>query len=367
MSAGQAWRRLRSDDTRLAWWSPRPPRPDPLGRRCERFSPVAQQLLQGQIGPLANIRSAAGCALCLRSDSPALILHLARLRHHQPVPQQIALQWRCGPDGPWHTVSSADLREREGAVDLWLPTGLAAGQLAEMWLWLPNISTCLVAGISVVETAEVAPLTLPKPRWLAIGDSLTQGFNAACPTTTWVHRLAMGMEMPVWNLGVGGLRIEAELFAEPLAAQDWDLVTVALGSNHAWRAGDADPDVVAGRARELCDLALAASARRLVWILPPWKPCEEGLGPPEFFGVPLDRSAGQRAETVRRVLSQVLSDYAGRIEVVADCMPHDHRLLADGLHPQALGMARYAERVARALAEQGMAEAEKHLRSEKLH
>jgi lysophospholipase L1-like esterase len=148
----------------------------------------------------------------------------------------------------------------------------------------------------------------------------------------------------VFNLGVGGLKIEPAVFAPALAARRYDLVTIALGSNHSWR--ESDVDLAAGRAAELADLALAGGHGRVVWLLPPWKPCEEGKGPPDFAGVPLDRATGDRAGRVREALRERLAAYAPRLEVVDDLMPHDHRLLPDGLHPQALGLARFAENLA---------------------
>ena len=100
-----------------------------MGMRLERFGPEAQQVVAGQIGPLANLRSSSGCAVVLRTDSPIIELHLARLRHHQPVPVQVALQWQDDA-GAWRTVTSSDLRIQEGTVDVWLPTGLSGRSTA---------------------------------------------------------------------------------------------------------------------------------------------------------------------------------------------------------------------------------------------
>ena len=97
-----------------------------MGMRLDRFGPEAQQVVAGQIGPLANLRSSSACALVLRTDSPVIELHLARLRHHQPASVQVALQWR-DDGGSWRTVTSSDLRTEQGSVSVWLPTGLSSG------------------------------------------------------------------------------------------------------------------------------------------------------------------------------------------------------------------------------------------------
>lgn len=330
-------------DPRLSYWCPEPVDRSLTTVRLERFPRAAHEALAGQIGPLANVRSSSGCAVVLRTDSPRVTLLLERLRHHQPIPCGIAVEVEHA-DG-WHQVHSEDLRERDGELAIGLPTGLErGGELRTVWVWLPLISTCVIAGIKLTEGARVEAATLPEPRWLAIGDSLTQGFSVQSPLQNWVHRLSRRWNLPVYNLGVGGLKIEPAVFASALAARRYDLVTIALGSNHSWRASDVD--TAAERAAELAAVALAGEHRRIVWLLPPWKPCEEGKGPPDFAGVPLDRAAGERAGRVRVALKERLSSYLPRLALAEDLMPHDHRLLPDGLHPQALGFARFADNLA---------------------
>ena len=65
--------------------------------------------------------------------------------------------------------------------------------------------------------------------------------------------------------------------------------------------------------------------------------------------MPLDRAAGARASRVREALRSALSPFAPRLELHEDLMPHDHRLLPDGLHPLAYGSAKYADAVAEAI------------------
>lgn len=334
-------------DPRLSFWCSEAVDRSLTAVRLERFPRAAYDALGGQIGPLANLRSSAGCAVVLRTDSPRVTLMIERLRHHQPIPCGIALEVERAVDAQprWHQVHSEDLREHDGDLAVGLPTGLErGGELRTVWIWLPLISTCVIAGIKVTDGARVEAATLPEPRWLAIGDSLTQGFSVQSPLQNWVHRLSRRWNLPVYNLGVGGLKVEPAVFAPALAVRPYDLVTIALGSNHSWR--ESDVGVAAERAAELAELALAGGHRRVVWLLPPWKSCEEGKGPADFAGVPLDRATGERAGRVRAALKERLSTYAPRLELVEDLMPHDHRLLPDGLHPQALGFARFADNLA---------------------
>lgn len=337
-----------ASDGRLAFWSPQPVDRGQDAVRLERFPRAAADALAGQIGPLANLRSSSGCAVVITTDSPVVALHLERLRHHQPVPQGVTFEI-ADRDG-WRHVNSLDLREVDGDAVVALPTGLTTGRPQAVWCWLPTIATCAVRGVTVADDAAVLPTTLPEPRWLALGDSLTQGFTVQAPVQTWVHRLMRRHALPAWNLGVGGMRIEPAVGAWALRQRTWDLVTIALGSNHAWR--DSDADTVVERADELLALVRRGGPdgphRRVVWCLPPWKPCEDGKGPPDFAGVPLDRATGDRVRLVRERLRAHLALEPGLV-VVEDLLPRDARLYPDGLHPAALGFARYADALDRIL------------------
>jgi lysophospholipase L1-like esterase len=323
--------------------------PQPVDRtrdavRLDRFPPAAQRALLGQVGPLANVRSAPGCSLRFATDSPWVELRLDRLRHHQPFPQTVALTVDGQPD----PVLAPDLREREGAVAVRLPTGLERGQTpAALDLWLPPVSTCAIAGLAVADGAVVIPAPPSEPSWLAIGDSLTQGFSTAAATEVWPQRIAARRGIAHWNLGLGGIRIEPAVFAWALADRAWPLVTIALGSNHAW--SDADAATAGTQAAELARLACAGGHGRIVWLLPPWKPCEAGLGPADFQGVPLDAATGERVGRVRAAIAAALEPFRPRLEVLVNPMPANLRLLPDGLHPEAHGHRLMADAVEAAL------------------
>lgn len=334
-------------DARLSFFCPQPVNREMWEVRLERFPPAAHKTLYGQIGPLANLRSSSGCGVWLRTDSPTLVLRLGALRHHQLVPQGVACEVEQA-DGSWLAYSSLDLREVGRDVRAPFATGLErGGPVRTVALWLPLISTCTVTGIEVAEGSVVEMAPLPEPRWLAVGDSLTQGFSVQCPTQDWVHRLSRRWGLPAWNLGVGGIKIEPEVFEWALSARRWDLVTIGLGSNHSW--AEEDVTTVAGRAAELAELALYGGHGRVVWLLPPYKPCEDGKGPQDFSGVPLTPETGDRVHRVREALRERLSQYVPALELVGDLLPRDPRYYPDGLHPFAAGFARMADALETAL------------------
>lgn len=330
-------------DERLRWYAPQPVVVRKGALRLERFPRTAYDHLQGRIGPLANLRSSSGCRLAFMTDSPWVVLQLDRLRHHQPVPVGIDCEVSLR-DGSRIALHSADLREQSGKVDVRFATGLErGGPRQEVVLHLPLISTAVVSGIKLTREAVLEPAPACEPRWLAIGDSLTQGFCVQQPLQHWLPRLERELDLPAWNLGVGGLTIEPEVFAPALASRRWDLVTVGLGSNHAWDDGMAATFLPA--AEGLVDLLEAGGHGRIVWLLPPWKPCEDGKGPAEFMGVPLDARAAARMAGIREHLTDLLADHP-QITLTGELMPRDHRLYADGLHPAALGFSALATALA---------------------
>jgi len=342
-----ATRWLANTDPLLSWICPQAPAPGPAAPlRLERFPPEAARLLAGQIGPLANLRSSSGCGVRLATDSPWVELLLDRLRHHQPGPVGVALESQGGEPMDMLVADSPDLRGQDGTCGIRLPTGAVPGRLRTLTWWLPLISTCTVSAVAVAMDAQVAIAPAPEAKWLAIGDRLTQGFCVQSPVQDWVSRVSRRLRLPAWNLGIGGIRIEPAVFAPALAAKAWDLVTIALGSNHCWK--DADAATAGARASELAELAMSGGHKRVVWILPPWKPCEDGQGPPDFAGVILDRATGDRVRAVRAAMRDRLAGEPG-LELIEDLMPHDARILPDGLHPLALGHGRYGDAVARAL------------------
>jgi lysophospholipase L1-like esterase len=327
-------------DPRLTFCCPQPVDVQSDDVRLERFPRPALDALRGQIGPSANARSASGCALRLATDSPWIDIHLLRLRHHQPFPAAISLEVDGGP-----SVHGPDLRAQQGEVTVRLTTGLErGGPVQPLSVWMPLISTCALAGITVADGAHVAAAPAVEPRWLAIGDSLTQGFSVQSPLDNWVHRLSRQLALPCWNLGIGGVKIDPAVFRWALATRTWDLVTIGLGSNHAWQQADAD--AAGDLACTFAEMVLAGEHRRVLWFLPPPKPYEEGKGPTDFQGVPLVAETGVRLRQVREALRQRLAAYAPRLELVEGHVPTDLRMLPDGLHPVAHGSAIIAERLA---------------------
>jgi lysophospholipase L1-like esterase len=94
--------------------------------------------------------------------------------------------------------------------------------------------------------ANVAALTRPGPRWIVLGDSMSQGIGATAFDRGWVNQLAArlveaGIDLPIVNLSASGARVPdlltqqlpawRDLPAAPGRQDTADLVTVLIGSN----------------------------------------------------------------------------------------------------------------------------------------
>jgi lysophospholipase L1-like esterase len=97
-------------------------------------------------------------------------------------------------------------------------------------IWLPHLCEAQVERMEIETDASLREATLPSGRWLALGDSITQGFVTDGPSETYVALTARKLGLDFVNMGVGGATTEVALGA---AAGDVpaDIITVALGLN----------------------------------------------------------------------------------------------------------------------------------------
>jgi lysophospholipase L1-like esterase len=89
----------------------------------------------------------------------------------------------------------------------------------------------LVAGTRVVAVeggAEPAPL---QPRWLAYGDSITEGWITSTPAGAWPAVAGRALGLDAINMGYAGAARGEIVSAEHLAELDADVISVAHGTN----------------------------------------------------------------------------------------------------------------------------------------
>lgn len=89
----------------------------------------------------------------------------------------------------------------------------------------------LVAGTRVVSidgAIEPAPL---QPRWLAYGDSITEGWITSTPAAAWPAVAGRALGLDAINMGYAGAARGEIVSAEHIAELEADVITVAHGTN----------------------------------------------------------------------------------------------------------------------------------------
>lgn len=250
--------------------------------------------------------------------------------------KNISLAWRYGPacrqvfrgslviDGQSHAHIGAS--EAQSAWD-GIIFETTTRQRRTFDLWLPHMCQVDVIALDFDEGCTVEPAPALQRRWLAYGDSITQGMTASLPTLSYVGRCALAMNAQVFNLGVGGGKLIASL-AETAPDIPVDVISIAYGVN------DCNTSVpLADFEANTRNLLKALTARRpttpIVLITPiPWLGTTDKHAALPTYRDVLARVAGA-FPTVRVVPGQTL-------------VPAEERCFVDGCHPNDTGFEHYA-------------------------
>ena len=214
--------------------------------------------------------------------------------------------------------------EPEGSFCIALPEGMHRIQI-----FFPTLTDVLIGALTLADGATVMPHRAAK-RILFHGDSITQGYDALCPSGCYANLLAQHYDAEILNQAVGAACFNPEVVQNVGA---FDFVVVAYGTND-WRHKTM-ADFTADAAAFLARINLIYGALPVFVILPIWRTDTDDGEP----------CAGDfmecRAAIGRLAASQgftVVDDY--------DLLPHDTRLFSDGyLHPNDIGFQLYAQRL----------------------
>lgn len=195
-------------------------------------------------------------------------------------------------------------------------------------------------GALLPEGARLQPpaaVKAKRPRWVAYGDSITQGFDASQVGATHAWRVAQARGWEVVNLGIGG-RSTTPADAPLVAALKPDLVTVGIGTND-WQGGT---PVAVFRTRIgafLRDLRQAAPQARIALVTPLWV---ADSWTPDAATTPL-------AE-YRAAASAVGAEAGVQVVDGLTLVDHERALFhRTAVHPLDAGFAQMAERLAAVL------------------
>ena len=198
----------------------------------------------------------------------------------------------------------------------------------EVRIYLPNLTKLAITRFTLDDGATCAPLQKSR-KYLAYGDSITQGYDAKYASQSYVNLLADKLDAEVINQGIGGEVFRPELI-DLAPAYEPDIITVAYGTND-W----------SGRTRERTETAANEFYQKLrakyptakiFAITPIWRADNHRITKVGKFeeGVALVRAAAEAQKGVTVIEGERL-------------IPHLREIFSDGyLHPNDYGFKFYA-------------------------
>lgn len=169
---------------------------------------------------------------------------------------------------------------------------------------------------------------------ISFGDSITQGYDAVCPSVSYVNRMATVLDAAVINKGIGGDRFNPAL----LTVDDGiipDFVTVAYGTND-WN-GATREEFETNLAGFMKGLAARYPDAKVFVITPIWR--QNHLSTEKKVGTFAEVAACIKAEAEK---------YGFTVIDGMKLVPHDPAFFAaDVLHPNDLGHLWYGETLAK--------------------
>lgn len=281
---------------------------------------------------------APGASLEIVTDAAALTIHLRRNDRHtrrDAVDGTVVLT----TDGV--VIATGSVPATGPAEYDWTVSLPTSDRPRARRFHFPYAESVDCGGFTLAGAARVGPAApeAARPRWLACGDSITQGFRASSPLGTYPALVGARRGWSVLNAGIGGRCAEATDGAA-LAPVRADLVTILLGYNDYFqqRPPGETRDQLAGMIRALG--CRGQSRRPVVVITPLWSsqdaPKQQGFG--------LAAYRGAAAEAVAAA-----ADPAVRLLDGLSLLPAWPDLFADGIHPNDAGFRLLADNLARVL------------------
>lgn len=304
-----------------------------------RFSQEQMELYKKEKADLyGRTLATAGVRLRFRTDSEKLFLQI----HVTPQPGttrrffgiDIFKNGKC--IDTVENYSEADLSGDYTAIQV--PTGdfsknvyLGKGE-KEICIYMPWSMHTVIKTFALDDGASVIPVK-PSKKMLCFGDSITQGYDALCPSNRYTSQLADLLDAEEYNKAIG-----AEVFFPALAASKEDFVpeyiTVAYGTNDFFRS---TRDVFLKDCAEFYQtLSRLYPESKIFAITPIWRKDHEMETDFSFFLV---------KERIEEVASQLPN-----VTVIDgfDLVPHDERYYSDlRLHPNDKGFNKYFKNLAK--------------------
>lgn len=273
----------------------------------------------------------AGVRLELRGTAPCLDIRFDAIPGPPRAARTMPPAFSVWAGGYCHRL--VEVTAGDSLVRIPLPS---RGADETVTVYLPESIGIRVTGLSAPEgTVTAAPRG---PRWLAYGDSITQGWSATDPGRSWPSIVARRSGLDLVNLGLAGAARGELPAADHLAATPADVITLAWGTN-CWSTIPFDAELI-GHAYRLFLTAVRAGhpGTPLIVLSPLVRPDAEHT--PNRFGATLAELRAAIEVAVRRFRDDH-DDRSLRLIPGEHLVPPEQ--LVDGIHPGDAGHARIAD------------------------
>ncbi len=276
------------------------------------------------------------------ADKIGVFLHFSDRHRSTSARNAIGRYWIDGvshPDWMFCTTQTAVQRTPEN-ITLVL-TSPSSGSFHHYELILPYADAVEFQGLRLPEKARLEnPPTQKKPRYLAYGDSITQGFTASEASRTYAFLLAQKKGWQLLNMGFGG-RSSTPSDGAILSSCNPDIVTVLMGVNN-WQGGTP----VAIYRSHINDFLSGLRAGKPtipiylitpLWVSPSWKP-EKAVADLEEYRAALRALIASRADPQLHLIEG------------SELIDHDLSLFDPvAVHPNDRGFLQMSERLDKAI------------------
>jgi len=196
-------------------------------------------------------------------------------------------------------------------------------------LWLPHLCKTELVSISIDEQADFTPPPPLKYRWLALGDSITQGMTATLPTRTHYGIISLSINAECYNFGVGGAVFDKRI-APYLPDANLNFVVISYGTN------DFAHSVPLNLFVDNANILLSQTLEK--YHIPVYL-----ITPITWVDHPEKNEAGISLHQYRDVLVETASSISG-INIIdgTTMIPDDSIYFVDKVHPNNRGFASYA-------------------------
>lgn len=241
--------------------------------------------------------------------------------------------WRGG-----RKVAEEEAVLGEGLVRL--PLGSTASDKPAI-IYLPEGMQPVIQSLTAVQ-GDIAPAP-ERPRWIAYGDSITQGWIASGPSHGWAAIAARKAGLDLINLGYASAGRGEIVSAEHIASLPADVITIAYGAS-CWTRVPHSVGMITEGFRAFVDVVRQGHPTTpIVVVSPVLRP--DGEDEPNRLGATL----GDIRHAIESVTRERILDGDRTMALVAgeDVIGADH--LADGIHPNDEGHKRIAATVVKAM------------------